>query len=268
MAEVQFSGSIPEYYDRILVPGQFDAFAIDLARRLPTRPAGDVLEIACGTGVMTRWLRERLDPAVKVVATDLSKAMLDYAHHKLRGESGIEWREADAGKLPFPDAAFGALACAFGIMFFPDKKAALREARRVLRKGARFVFNVWDGLENNAHGRANAEVIELLFPGDAEMQWARVPYGFNDAAAIRRLLEEAGFASFLFEQVRLPVQCVSAREWATGQMRGTPRGALIEQRGKSLEEVIDKVAAVLARAGGDKPFKVDAQALVVEATAA
>lgn len=267
MAEAQFGGSIPEYYDRILVPGQFDAFAIDLARRLPAKPAGDLLELACGTGAVTRRLRERLDASVGIVASDISKPMIEYARGKIGGSS-IEWREADAGKLPFADAAFGALACAFGIMFFPDKQAAAREARRVLRKGGVFVFNVWDGLENNAHGRANAEAMDALFPGDPEMQWGRQPYEFNDPAMIRGLLEAAGFSSLRLEQVRRPVQCPSAREWATGQMRGTPRGALIEQRGKTLDEVIDQVAAALARVGGEKPFRVDAQALVVEAVAA
>jgi len=80
MAEVRasFSGSIPEYYDSCLGPAWFDAFAVDLAQRLPSKPPGDVLEIACGTGQVTRRLRERLDPTVGVVATDLSKAMLDY----------------------------------------------------------------------------------------------------------------------------------------------------------------------------------------------
>ncbi|HSS70916.1 MAG TPA: class I SAM-dependent methyltransferase [Casimicrobiaceae bacterium] len=72
-----FSGAVPEYYDKCLGPAWFDAFAADLARRLPASPAGSVLEIACGTGLLTRHLRERLDPAVQLVATDLSAAMLD-----------------------------------------------------------------------------------------------------------------------------------------------------------------------------------------------
>src|SRR5918995_3864395 len=125
-----FSGSMPEYYDRIMAPAQFDAFAADLVGRLSTRPPGDVLEIACGTGVVTHRLRERVDPRLRIVASDLSKAMLDYARNKLRGARDIEWREADAAALPFKDATFGAVVCAFGVMFVPDKKAAFGEARR------------------------------------------------------------------------------------------------------------------------------------------
>src|SRR5919201_751878 len=112
-----FSGSVPEYYDSCLGPAWFDAFALDLARRLPVKPPGDVLEIACGTGVLTRHVRERLDPDVRLVATDISTAMLEYARRKLSGAEGIEWREAHAVHLPFRDCEFGAVVCGFGFMF-------------------------------------------------------------------------------------------------------------------------------------------------------
>lgn len=144
MAELKasFSGSIPEYYDSCLGPAYFDPFARDLAQRLPAKPPSDVLEIACGTGLVTRRVRERLDPAFRLIATDLSKPMLDYARAKLGGNKGIEWREADAVNLPFGDGEFGALVCAFGLMFVPDKSAALREARRVLRNDGILLLNV------------------------------------------------------------------------------------------------------------------------------
>src|SRR3982074_1852406 len=110
-----FGGSIPEYYDRYLGPAQFEAFGADLVRRLPAQPPGDGLEIARGTGIVTRPLADRLDPAVRLVATDLSRAMLDYARAKLAKSPGIEWQEADAAALPFADAAFGAVGRAGGI---------------------------------------------------------------------------------------------------------------------------------------------------------
>ena len=262
-----FGGSIPEYYDRILGPAQFDRFAGDLVRRLPVRPPGDVLEIACGTGIVTARLRERVDSRLRVVASDISKPMLDYARHKLRAVREIEWREADAAALPFKDATFGAVVCAFGVMFVPDKPAAFREARRVVQEGGPFLFNVWDGLENNPHGRANAEVMEALFPADPEMKFAAIPYGFNDRTRIRALLEQARLREVRMEPVRLDVESPSAREFATGQLRGTPRGQLVEQRGASIDDVIEKVAAALASVGGSAPFRVTAQALVVEARA-
>ena len=261
-----FSGSMPEYYDRIMGAAQFDVFAADLVRRVPVRPPGDVLEVACGTGIVTRRLRERLDSRVHLVASDLSKAMLDYARRKLERVAGIEWREADAAALPFADGLFGAVVCAFGVMFVPDKKAAFREARRVMREGGRLFFNVWDGLDANPQSRATNDVIEAMFPNDPEMRF-RGPFEFNDQALLGSLLDEARFGHVRMEPVRLEVNCPSARDYATGQLKGTPRGALFAKRGVSIEEVIDRAAGALVKVGGAAPFKVTAQALVIEARA-
>ena len=261
-----FGGSIPEYYDRCLGPAWFDKFAVDLAGRLPAKPGGDVLEIACGTGLVSRRLRSRLDPAVRLVATDISKAMLDYARAGA-GAPGIEWREADACKLPFGDAAFGAAACAFGVMFFPDRKTAFAEARRVLREGGTFLFNVWDRVEQNPHSRCNSELFEALFPGDAEMQFTRITHGMCDLALLRGLLGEAGFKEVRIETRRVEVVSPDARTIATGIIRGTPRVALIEKKGAAVEEIVERLTAALAKVGGAKPYRSHAQAVVVEARA-
>jgi SAM-dependent methyltransferase len=261
-----FGGSMPEYYDRIMGPGQFEVFAVDLAARLPARPPGDVLELACGTGIVTRRLRERLEAGVRLVATDLSKAMLEHARRSLAGSAGIEWRDADASALPFGNGNFAAVVCGFGVMFVPDKKKLLAEARRVLKEGGVFVFNVWDGLEANVHSRATSEVFAQLFPGDPEMRFG-LPYEFNDRAVLRALLEGARFREQRMDVVRNEIRFASARELAIGQLRGTPRGALLEKRGVSLDGIIDQCAAALARVGGEAPFRASAQALVVEALA-
>src|SRR6267378_7704235 len=141
MASASASFTGPQYYDR-LGPIWMDSFAGDLVQRLPERPPGDVLELACGTGIVTRRLRERLSPSLRLVATDLGKAVLDYARAGLDGCRGIEWREADVLKLPFEDNQFGAVVCGFGIMFAQDRQAALKEARRVLVEGGILLFNV------------------------------------------------------------------------------------------------------------------------------
>lgn len=262
-ASVTFSG--PQYYDKLIGPLWFDPPAADLAQRLPASPPGDVLEIACGTGLLTARLRDRLEPLRLLVATDLSKAMIDYARAKLGGRAGIEWREADALKLPFEDKAFGAVACGFGIMFVPDRPAALREARRVLNDGGLLLFSVWDRIEENPHALANAEVLEAMFPGDPEMRF-RLPYDMHDPAYLRRLLADAGFRETRIETRRFPIKGANPRDMAIGQIRGTPRSALIEKRGVALDLVIDKVAAALAKSGGD-PYSGHAQAVIVEAKA-
>jgi SAM-dependent methyltransferase len=265
-AATNFAGSIPKYYDGCLGPAWFDAFAEDLAERLPAKPPGDVLELACGTGIVTRRLRARLDPAVRLVASDLSKAMLDFARSKFVDLKGIEWREADAANLPFGDGEFGTVVCGFGVMFVPDKRAVMREAHRVLRKGGTLLFNVWDRIEQNPHGAVNAEVIEGLFPGDEEIRF-RTPYGMHDSELLRRLLAEARFQKLRIEKKQVQVHGVSARDIAIGQIRGTPRSLLIEKRGVSLDEVITKVTAALAKVGGADPYTGPANAIVIEARA-
>jgi SAM-dependent methyltransferase len=259
-----FTGAIPENYDRLLGPTLFGGFAELLALCVPAKPPGDVLEIACGTGLVTRGLRRRLDPSVAVVATDLNKPMLDYAAAHVEGR--IEFREADAMQLPFADARFGAVVCGFGLMFVPDKPRAFREARRVLGPGGLLVFTVWDGLEHNPIARTGAEVVEALFPGDADDRF-RTPYEMADPALLRRLLADAHFEETRIEARQVTVKG-SARSIATGQIKGTPRSLLLEKKGASLDDVIDRIAAQLEKIGGADPFQAPAQAVFVEARAA
>lgn len=264
--QVNYGGTIPEYYDRYLGPAWFDAFGAHLVQRLDGGLAGDVLEIACGTGLVTRRLRERVDPGRRLVASDVSKVMLEYARNELSDCRGIEWREADATRLPFEGGEFSAVVCAFGMMFVPDKRAAFREARRVLKSGGTLLFSVWDRIEENPAAAINAEVIEELFPGDAQVQF-RTPYEMHDPGPLRQLLHETGFREERIEKKRIEVDGVSARRIAIGQIRGTPRSLLLEKRGVSLDDVVEKVAAALARVGGVDPWRGTANAVVVEARA-
>lgn len=264
MASASASFTGPQYYDR-LGPLFMDSFAADLAQRLPERPPGEVLEIACGTGLVTGRLRERLSSSLRLVATDLSKTMLDYARAKLDGRKGIEWREADALKLPFEDEKFGAVVCGFGMMFAPDRQAALKEARRVLVEGGILLFNVWDRIEENPHALVNAAVVEAMFPGDPEMRF-RMPYDMYDPGLLRRLLAGARFRETRIEAKRIPIERVDPRGIATAQIRGTPRSALLEKRGVSLDLAIDKVTEALTKAGGN-PYSGQGQAVIVQAQA-
>jgi SAM-dependent methyltransferase len=262
-ASASFTG--PQYYDDCMGPVLLDPFAADLARRLPEHPPGDVLEIACGTGLVTRRLRERLSPSLRLVATDLSRTMLDYARARLTDLDGIEWREADALELPFEDKKFGAVVCGFGVMFVPDRQAALREARRVLADQGTLLFNVWDRIEENLHAFANTAVLEAMFPRDPEMQFT-MPYDMHDPGLLRRLLAGARFRETCIETKRIAIERADPRRIATGQVRGTPRSALLEKRGVPLDLVIDRVTEALTKAGGD-PYHSHAQAVVVQAQA-
>ena len=137
-----FAGEMPEFYDRFLVPMMFAPFAQDLARRFQGTLSGHVLELAAGTGIVTRAMARTLPAAVAMTATDLNPAMLVQAKSHA-GLERVQWQEADALSLPFADQQFDYIVCQFGVMFFPDKVAGFREALRVLRSGGRFLFSVW-----------------------------------------------------------------------------------------------------------------------------
>jgi ubiquinone/menaquinone biosynthesis C-methylase UbiE len=261
-----FTKGIAENYDHYLGPAWFGPIANDLAARMPTDPGGDVLEVACGTGLMTRGLRKRLVPSRRLVATDLSPGMLDHARSKLADVSGIEWMKADALDLPFADGEFAALACSLGVMFPPDKERLFAEFRRVLKPGGLLLFNVWDRKELNTCVRVYSDVIEGMFPGDAEMQFT-APYSMSDTARLRELVVGAGFQEPKIEKVPITVTG-NARDIATGQVRGTPRGLLLTKRGVDLQEAIDRVTAALESEGGTgTSFRARGQVIAVEARA-
>jgi SAM-dependent methyltransferase len=165
-ADKVFAGSIPENYDRYMVPLIFEPFAADLAQRAASFSPSAVLEIAAGTGVVTRALAPKLPPGASYIVTDLNQPMLDYAASRQASDSGIEWRQADALALPFGEAAFDLVCCQFGAMFFPDRTLAYREAKRVLKGGGHFLFSVWDRIEENAFADDVTNALAKIFPDD------------------------------------------------------------------------------------------------------
>jgi len=260
-----FAGSIPALYDRYLGPLLFAPYARDLAGRLADLRAGDVLETAAGTGIVTEALAERLAPAVRLVATDLNQAMVDHAAAK-PALKRVTLQQADALKLPFADESFDAVVCQFGAMFFPDKAAGYREARRVLRPGGRFIFNVWDSLEHNPLTRIVVDAMAARYPQDPPRFLARTPHGHSDASVIRRDLAAAGFGAPAVETVTLPSRAPSAGDAATGLCQGTPMRGEIEALDPSgLIAATDAAAAAVRAAYGDGAVEAPMQALVVTA---
>lgn len=263
MADESFTGAIPQTYERFLVPLIFETYAADLAARLAARAPSDVLEIAAGTGVVTRALARALPARASIVATDLNQAMLDHAA-ALGTARPVEWRQADALELPFPGGAFDAVVCQFGVMFFPDKPRAYAEARRVLRPGGVFLFNVWDSLEHNELPHAVQGVLEALFPHDPPRFLARTPYGYFDRAAIARDLAAGGFSSAP-EIVTLAARsrAKSARDAAIAFCQGTPLRAEIEARGATrLAEATEAAEREITRRFGTGAVDAKIQALI------
>src|SRR2546428_13393233 len=160
---VLFQGAVPENYDRYLGPVIFEPWAEDLVLRLAGKKYERVLEIACGTGIVTGRLRDVLPATTEIVATDLNPDMFEFAKRKFtNGEHGL-WQQADASALAFPDRSFDAAVCQFGVMFVPDKAAVMRESYRVLRSGGVFLFNVWDSFEANPFGQIAHATIASFF---------------------------------------------------------------------------------------------------------
>lgn len=246
-----FAGSIPRFYDTHLVPLIFEPYAADLVNRLDSRPLSRVVEIAAGTGVVTRALASRLPESVSIVATDLNPAMLDHAS-EVGTKRAVEWRQADAMALPFPDGAFDAVLCQFGFMFFPDKVKAVAEARRVLRPGGVFLFSVWDRIATNEFADVVTTALEQVFPGDPPRFLARTPHGYHDPRVIERDLASGGFRNApridtVAERSRAP----SPQAPALAYCQGTPLRNEIEARdARRLGEATDVAAEALARRFG------------------
>jgi ubiquinone/menaquinone biosynthesis C-methylase UbiE len=261
-----FAGSIPELYDRLLVPLIFERYAQDLAGRIAVNSPQQMLETAAGTGVLTSAIASRLPAQNRIVATDLNQPMLDRAARRRDLEGRIAWRQADALALPFEDRCFDAVACQFGVMFFPDKVKGYSEARRVLRPRGRFFFNVWDRLDENQFAETVNDAVAAFLPNDPPAFMARTPHGYHDVGKIRNDLTAAGFSDVAIETVAFVSKAASATEPAIAFCQGTPLKNEIEARGASLEAATDAAAAALARRFGNGPIEGRIKAHVIIAT--
>ena len=262
-----FAGSIPQLYEQYLVPLIFEPYAVDLSRRVALRKPSQVLEIAAGTGVVTRQLAKLLPAATSIVATDLNQPMLDHAAAVGTGRP-VEWRQADAMQLPFADEAFDVVVCQFGVMFFPDKAKAFSEARRVLRPGGVFLFNVWDRIGQNEFADTVISALAEMFPADPPRFLARVPHGYHDTAAIARDLACGGFDRPLeYATVAESSRAPSPQVPAIAYCQGTPLRSEIEARGPSSLVVATDLAteAIAKRFGsGTVEGRIQAHVLAVE----
>ena len=262
-----FAGSIPELYDTYLVPLIFELYANDLAERAAALAPKTVLETAAGSGVVTRALASRLAFDARYIATDLNQPMLDHAANKQGSDDRITWRQADALDLPFDGASFDAVVCQFGVMFFPDRVAGYAEARRVLKPGGSFLFNVWDHIEANEFAHVVTEAAASVFPDDPPGFLARTPHGYHDVELIRDELGKAGFSQVAIATLEKKSAAPSPRHPAVAYCEGTPLRNEIEIRDAGLlGHVTDRATEAIAARFGDGPVTGKIRGHVVAAT--
>ncbi len=260
-----FVGSMPLFYDRHMGNLLFQPYADDIAARLSSMTQGRLLETAAGTGIVTATLRAALPQSVEIVATDLNQPMLDYAATK-PGVARVKFQQADAQALPFADASFDALVCQFGIMFFPDKARALREAHRVLKPGGRLIFNVWDGRASMPMFDVALAALERRYPSHPSWFMERTPMGYRDEAVIRADMAAGGFADCTIATLVRSGHAQNASSPALGFCQGSPLRNEIEALEPSgLVAATEAVAAALAERFGAGAFQPKLQALVIEA---
>jgi ubiquinone/menaquinone biosynthesis C-methylase UbiE len=265
-ADTEFAGSIPAAYDRYMVPMLFEPYAQDMAQRAAALSPRRILEIAAGTGVVTRALVAAMPDAV-IVATDLNQPMLDVASSRIDATT-VTFLQADAQALPVEDAAFDLVVCQFGVMFFPDRVAAYREARRVLKPEGRFLFNSWNRVEENELTLVLAETLTALLPDDPPSFYRRIPFGYHDPERIRADLEEAAFDDISIETVAKRSRLGSVRDAAIGICLGSPMRTELEERAPGrLGDVVEAVADALARVSGPDGVDLPMSAHVVSARA-
>jgi ubiquinone/menaquinone biosynthesis C-methylase UbiE len=239
----QLEGDAAELYQRYLVPAVSMKWAADLIDRAQLRSGDTVLDLACGTGVVTRLAAKKARNG-RVTGLDLNSAMLAVARGVSSDGAPIAWIEGSALKLPFPSHSFDAVLCQLGLQFFPDRQQGLREMCRVLRNTGRVALSVYGPIERTPG--ANAFVLaldEVLGEGSSRIK--RGEHSFVAQAQLEALLRDAGFAVIDVQTVMQTISFPSVLDYVRCQLLATPMAALLEDSTESDRQSI--IAAIASK---------------------
>jgi SAM-dependent methyltransferase len=263
--DIQFAGSIPEMYDRYMVPLLFRPYAEVVTKRAQAFQPKRILETAAGTGVVTKALHDAL-PEAEIVATDLNPPMLEEAARRV-GSGMVRFEAADALDLAFADASFDLVVCQFGVMFFPDKVRGNSEAHRVLAPGGRYLLVIWNAVERNLATHVAGKAVAALFPHDPTAFYNRIPFRYFDTDEITADLRAGGFTDVAIDTVELRSRAPSARDVAIALTQATPMRIEIEQHGAdALAKATDAAEHALRQFEGPDGFDAPMSAHIVVAT--
>ena len=259
-----FAGTVPANYDQYLGPLLFEPYAKDLITRLSNRFSGDILELACGTGRVTRSLVDNLENGGTIMATDLNPDMIAVAKDIVYSRK-VKWQVEDAQSLSFNNNSFDTVVCQFGVMFFPEKLKALRETYRVLRKEGLFIFNAWDRIDNIPIVAIINTVLKEQWVSESPDFLEKGPYSFSDPQLMKELMQQAGFTDIKVELVKLQSHYDSADQVVKGYFDGSPLGSFLQGQDMAKQKMIrDRIREELINNFGEQCDDVLLQAFVCE----
>ncbi|MGN7786492.1 class I SAM-dependent methyltransferase [Niabella sp. 22666] len=251
------------HYDQFFGPLYFEPYAIEVAKRIAAYPASIVLELASGTGRVTRHIREHITPSARLIASDIDEDMLTVAEQQLN-HLNIDWQKINAEQLPFAEQSIDMIVCCFGYMFVPNKQQAFAEAFRVLKPGGLLIFTTWDQLEHNgASYTARCMAEQYLgepLPGSYDLATS-----MSDERAITASLKNAGFGKVVIEKVSLSAVCATAGEAAHGFVQGAVFEEFRKRYPDRVEEAQLSLSRELAQKFGASPMIAPMRALISQA---
>jgi ubiquinone/menaquinone biosynthesis C-methylase UbiE len=249
------------HYDQFFGPLYFEPYAIEVAKRIEPTPNSIVLEIAAGTGRVTRHIRESIPPSTKLIASDISENMLAVAKSKL-SHLDVDWQIIDAQELPFSDNSIDLVVCCFGYMFVPDKQKAFEEVYRVLKPGGQFLFTTWDKLENNTASFTSRSIAKKYLEDPLPDSY-NLATSMSDKAIIKSLIKDAGFTKISIEQVELFSISRTSKEAAYGLVEGGLIYEEIKKRNPTwIDEIRIKVEKELSEKFGTAPMVAPMSAII------
>lgn len=261
----QVTGKAPVAWEMFLVPALVDSLAQNLVDRVGLRPGDRVLDVACGTGCVARKAVSRVRWDGTVTGLDVNATQLEVAREAAQFvHPPIEYKEADAQKMPFPDGSFDAVLCLNGLQYFPDRAAALREMCRVLAPGGRLALLVMRGREHHPVWTLLAEALDRhVGPGCGSPMLG--PFQLHDGDVLRSLLKEAGFRDVKLEARMDSARLPSVREFVRFQTNVLPRPNPALDPTSAIDPVADELAKKLAHFVDDYGFVFPTQAWIVDA---